>query len=176
MKYKLLLFWLISFWIGQQPCMAQQELDYRLASLFIYNFTNYIQWPEPVHSQPDFVIGVVGSQKATKALTEMAKVKKANRVKPIVVHQITNLKEIGRCNLVLLTHEETAKFKDVLAAVGEHPILLVTEKQGLAEKGAAINLFLENGNKTRFELNKHVTDKHGFKVSTQLIDLAVVVK
>lgn len=155
-----------------------QKVDYRFASLFMYNFTNYIEWPEPANSRANFVIGVIGDKHAVEALQVMASTKKANRTKPFVIKSITDLKEVGTCQMVFLTTKESIRVKEVIAAIGKQPVLLVSEKEGMAKKGVNINLFLDDndGMKTKFELNKKLAQAQGFKVAGQLEALAVIVE
>mgnify|MGYP001799560797 CR=1 FL=1 len=50
--------------------------DYKFHSIFMYNFTKYIQWPASYQSG-EFIIGVLGTSPITEHLTNMAKVKSA---------------------------------------------------------------------------------------------------
>ena len=53
--------------------------------------------------------------------------------------------------------------------------LIITEKEGLVEKGAGINFIIKN-NRQKFELNKKNVEKYKLKVSSNLEALAFTVK
>jgi hypothetical protein len=52
--------------------------------------------------------------------------------------------------------------------------LLVSEKDGMARKGADISFFIKE-EKLKFEINKNVIENKGLKIATELLKLAVVV-
>jgi hypothetical protein len=56
-----------------------------------------------------------------------------------------------------------------------HNTLIITEKQGLVEKGAGINFVIKN-NRQKFELNKKNVERYKLKVSSNLEALAFTVK
>jgi hypothetical protein len=53
--------------------------------------------------------------------------------------------------------------------------LIVTDKAGMAKKGAAIN-FIYADNKQKFELNKSNIEKYDLKVSQSLVKLSIEVE
>jgi len=53
--------------------------------------------------------------------------------------------------------------------------LIVTDKEGLASKGAAINFVIVE-NKQKIELNKSNIERYKLKVAEQLVSMAVPVK
>jgi len=82
--------------------------------------------------------------------------------------------EIGKCHILFLPSNKSKEIQLVTEKIGTNPILLVTEKDGLAQEGAAINFIIQEG-KIKFELNKNVVNKQGLKISSYLETLAIVV-
>jgi hypothetical protein len=154
-----------------------QNINYKLASLYVYNFTKYIEWP--AKSQTDFfVIGVFGETPAFEEFKKMAYTKKEVSGKKIVVEKMINVKDLEKCQIVYIPASQSHRLKEIKEALKGHSILIVTEKPGMAHKGAGINLFLDedDDNKLKFELNKGAIEATGLHVAGELVHLGISVK
>ena len=148
---------------------AQKE---KFHSLFIYNFSKYIKWPD---DQPadKFVIGVFGSSEMAKILETTAESKKVNGA-TIIVKQFNTPQEIQDCQILYVAQSESSKIGEIVSNTANRSTLIVTDKPGLAKKGGVIN-FIEQEGKIKFELNQHDAESRGLKVSSSLASLAVIV-
>jgi hypothetical protein len=155
-----------------------QEINYKMASLYVYNFTKYIDWPEAYKKKDAFVIGVLGNSPAYEELKKMASAKKMVLNKPALVEKVTTMKEIEGCHILFISEGQSARLKEIRALLKSSAILIITEKPGMGQKGAGINLFLDDDDdyKLKFELNKAVMEAHGLIISSQLMSLGVRVK
>ncbi len=152
-----------------QSAWAQKE---KYHSIFIYNFCKYVKWPEN-QSSGKFVIGVFGNPKIQKDLTTMASTKKINGMQ-IEVRKISSTAEIGDCNILYVANSESDKMDQITSVTINQSVLIVTDKPGLAQKGAMIN-FVEIDGKIKFELNQQNAESHGLKVAGSLASLAILV-
>lgn len=148
---------------------AQKE---KYHSIFIYNFSKYVKWPDSQNSG-NFVIGVLGNSAIIKDLKTMASAKKVNG-RSIEVKQYNSVANIGDCDILYVSASSSNSIAQVTAATKGKSILIVTDKPGLAHKGAAIN-FVEVGGKIKFELNQQNAESRGLKVSGSLASLAILV-
>ena len=155
--------------VSFQSAWAQKE---KYHSIFIYNFSKYVKWPDAQNSG-NFVIGVLGNSAIEKDLTAMASAKQVNG-KKIEIRQFRSAAEVNGCHILYVAESESAKFDQVLTETGSQPVLLVTAKPGLAKKGAAIN-FVEVEGKIKFELNQKNAETRGLKVAGSLASLAIIV-
>lgn len=146
--------------------------DYKFHSVFIYNFTKYIQWPSAYQSG-DFVIAVLGNSQVTENLEKMAAVKTVGSQK-IIVKKVNSIAEAGKCHILFLPDSKSGNLDDVLAHFGSRPTLIITERAGLAKKGSGINFILQGG-KWKFELNKPAIESNNMRVSSELAKLAIVI-
>lgn len=150
------------------------DTNARIKSVFIYNFTRYVEWPAD-YQTGNFIITMFGTNAAMLAeLNTMAKTKTVGAQK-IEIRNTTTLDGIGKCNILYVTPDVTTPLSDIIARINGKSILLVTEKQGYALKGAAIN-FVVVENKQKFELNKANAEKYNLKVSAQLVTLSIPVE
>ncbi|MGD1843435.1 MAG: YfiR family protein [Thermonemataceae bacterium] len=169
---KLLLLFIIftSLWASKTQA---QVGDYRIQTIYIWNFTKYIQWP-PNYQSGDFVIGVLGSSPIVTQLRALARTKKTVGAQRMVIKQFKTPAEIKNCHIIFIPNAESRYISAVQKAVNNFATLIVSEKSGLAYKGSTINFILLGG-KWRFELNLTQAAKKGLKVSNQLTRVAVVV-
>ncbi len=168
MKKAILLF---AIFFTAHLTMQAQTADYKFHSIFIYNFTKYIQWPAS-HQSGEFIIGVLGNSPA--AAEELTKVTSNKMVgsQRIVIKVFKSAAEIGDCHILFLPSAGSSKFAEVQSKLKGKPTLVITEKSGLAQRGSGINFILQD-NKWKFELNESATQSAGLKVSKELSQLAI---
>ena len=171
LNMKKLMFFVIGmmFILSFTNVSAQKE---KFHSLFIYNFSKYIKWPDDQQSDK-FVIGVLGSSEMAKILEATASSKKVNGAS-IVVKQFKSPEEIQDCQILYVAQGESSKINEIASSTANRSVLIVTDKPGLAKKGGVIN-FIEQEGKIKFELNQQDAESRGLKVSSSLISLAVIV-
>lgn len=150
-----------------------QQTDYKYHSIFIYNFTKYLQWPA-ANSSGDFVIGVVGNSPIVSELEKMAESKTVGN-RRIVVKRFASAEEIASCQMLFVPHNQNRYLAEITAKARKNSILVITESPGLAHKGSNINFVIKE-NKWRFELNKKATDEANIKVSQELLSLSIPVE
>ena len=137
------------------------------------NFTKLVEWPQS-YRQGNFVVGVVGDSPLYTELSKMAKTKKvANQTLEIKKFGATN--DIGKCHILYVSKNKSEDISSVVKKVKSNSTLIVTEKQGLVDRGAGINFIVKN-NRQKFELNKKNVEKYKLKVSSNLEALAFTVK
>ncbi|MCK4663551.1 MAG: YfiR family protein [Bacteroidales bacterium] len=144
----------------------------KLQSIFIYNFTKYIEWPASVRSG-DFVIGILGNSPIEGELNNLAAAKKVGS-QPIVIKIYKSADEIGVCHVLFIPSSKSDEIGKAVSKIGQKNTLIITEKEGMASKGSSIN-FVIRENKQKFELNMANTSKMGLKVSSSLQQLAILV-
>jgi hypothetical protein len=147
-----------------------QTADYKFHSVFIYNFTKYIQWPATQQSG-DFVIAVVGNSPVFDELSKIT-VNKMVGTQKIVVKKFGSAGEIDNCQIVFVPG--AGNFEAVQEKLKDKAVLMITEKPGMARKGSGINFVIQD-NKWKFELNEAMTQHAGLKVSKELAKLAIPV-
>lgn len=151
-----------------------QETDYKAYTLFVYNFMKYIEWPE-ASAKGDFVVGVMGDSPIFNELQTLAKTKKA-RGRNIVVKKIATADDANSCHLVYIAPSKSSQLKTIKEKVKGKPVLLVGEREGLAEKGAALSFVTLEDDMLKFDINKNAIEQQNLKIPSSLIALGVVVR
>ncbi|MES2703301.1 MAG: YfiR family protein [Bacteroidota bacterium] len=146
-----------------------RDAEYRLKAAFLYNFTQYFEWEEPVK---DVVVGVLGSSPITDPLEQIA-LAKAGGNKRIIVKHFNTIKDISYCHILFISQNAYVPLDEVLSRASKGT-LTVTEKAGCGAQGAGINFIIVN-NKLKFESNLKAINAAGLKASSQLLKLAIIV-
>lgn len=127
-----------------------QVSSYKAYTLFVYNFTKYIQWPDG-SIRDEFVIGVYGRSPIKEEFEKMGALKKAGE-KAIRIIEVNDLKTVDQLHILFVPDDKSGLISDIMTTLRGKPVLVVGERQGLTEKGAGISLFSEQNN-VRFEMN-----------------------
>ena len=150
---------------------SAQAQEYKYHPIFIYNFSKYIEWPSP-QANEDFVIWVVGSEQAYEQMHNISEKKKTIKNQSLVVKKCNSLDEVKRGNIVFITKSARVTSAQMENELGKQGILVITEREGMAQKGSHINFITTNASKIGFELNTTSTQNAGLKVASALTALA----
>jgi YfiR/HmsC-like len=170
-KTGMLLFFIVcSFTPRQQKDKAS---EYNMKAAFIYNFTKYIEWK----SSPDeneFIIGVIGSSPINDPLGEIVKSATVDS-KKITIKHFSNPSDISFCHILFISRNAGLPLEDILAKTNGKSMLIVSEQDGYAGQGTAINFVIVKS-KLKFEANTKAINAAGLTASSQLLKLAIIVK
>ncbi|MCC7332532.1 MAG: YfiR family protein [Flavobacteriales bacterium] len=166
---------LICFFILNSSFRINTTIDTnaKIKSVFIYNFTKYIEWPQ-AYKEGNFIIGFIGESSLYSELLKMAETKKVGN-QTLDVIRFQNSTTISKCHVIYVCKDKSDELSTVLKKVKSNSTLVITEENGLADKGSGINFIIKE-NKQKFELNKGNVEKYKLKVSSNLESLAFTVK
>lgn len=162
--------------VPPQSSLKSYDINAKMKGLFIYNFARYIKWPEHMESG-DFIIGLFGDYEGLfQELKIMSQNKKAGD-QSFVVEKYDNIDQINRSHIIYIVPENSDQLPQVIKKMedNDYNTLILTDKEGLARKGAAINFYYSES-KQRMEINPDNVSKYGLTMSKQLITVARVVK
>jgi hypothetical protein len=154
--------------IGTSAAKAQGSDVAGAKSKFIYNFTNFFQWPNSVRSG-DFVIGVVGSDDLFYELKDYTKGKQVI-TQNIAVKKFSNASNASDSHILYVSKYKVNQL-DKLSKEDVKNTLVISDSQKAIDKGAAINFVLA-GNRLRFEFAASNVMQSGLKFSSRIKDMA----
>jgi len=154
---------------SQQP---ENNKQYAFKAAFLFRFMEYIDWPASSKSNT-FNFAVIGKSAITRQMVAIASDQKVNNAK-MMVKEYTNLEDIQNCQLLFVPENCPIPIETITAKFAKRPVLIVTEREGLAEKGAHINFILSE-TKLKFEFNLNAIDDTGIRVSSNLLKHAIIV-
>jgi hypothetical protein len=140
-------------------------------SIFIFNFTRQIDWPENYKSG-EFVIGILGSCPLYDALNNYVANKKVGG-QPISVKKFATVADVSKCHILFVPYGKTKSLAEVTTKLSGQSTLIITERAGATDQGAGIN-FIMKDDKLKFELKTSNVVKYGLKVQAALETLAIV--
>ena len=162
---------LVAFMMGSVSIVMAQKAKFQ--SMFIYNFTKYIKWPD-AYNPGGFVIAVVGDDAVYNNLMAVASSKKEVNGMNLVVKKFSSVDDITDCQVLFVAANFCDQLGQVNSKIQGKPVLVITDKPGMAQSGSVIN-FVEKDGKMKFELNQSRADSRGLKVSGSLTSLAILI-
>ena len=166
----LLFFTACSFTIWAQIDKAS---EYNLKAAFIYNFTRYIGWKDE-SGENDFIIGIIGTSPINDPLGEIVKTETVDN-KKITIKRFSKPADISFCHILFISQNAGVALDDILAKTSGKSTLIISEQNGYAEQGTALNFVIVN-NKLKFEANVKAINSAGLTASSQLLKLAIIIK
>jgi hypothetical protein len=163
---------LLLFYLGFISTIVVQAQNEKFKALFMYNFTKYIEWPASQRTGT-FIIGVLGNSSMTAELNTIAGKQKVG-TQNIVVKTFNSVNDIEDCNILYLPTSKSSLIGEVINKIAGKPMLIISDKNGLAAQGACIN-YVMDGDKLKYEINKGSIEKRGLSVSSALLALGIVV-
>jgi len=151
---------------------AQDRPIHEVYSMMVFNFTRYVQWPDQAASG-EFVIGVIGNSEVYNTLNGWYSGKPRGS-KTYVIKKFNNASEVTDCHVLYIDKAKSGEFDAANTKVKGKGTLVITDKNGLGEKGSAIN-FKTVDNKLKFELNQKAVDAANLKVSGSLSSMAILI-
>lgn len=155
---------------------ASASLEYRLKSAFIYNFTRFIEWPpssEQIPPEP-FRIGFLGADVFGEEIDGLFGKMVGDRPLSIQRYPIWD-DHAAECEILFIAGSENERLPEVLHQLEGKPVLTVGDTGFYSARGVMINFFMEN-NKVRFKINLKKAREAGFKISSRLLKLAVILE
>lgn len=150
---------------------ANEVLEDRLKAAFIYNFTQFIEWPDSAASD-SLNICVLGNATFARELGTING--KQAHGKPIVVIHLADDASLRQCHVLFVRVTNPVYRDSLLKRLEAQPVLTVSDSRGFAGAGGTVQFFLDN-NRVRFAINKEAADRAGLEVSSKLLSLARIV-
>lgn len=147
--------------------------EYALRSVFLYNFCNFIEWPNSAFGSPSdpLVIGVIGDDPFGSLLREAVEGEKYHG-RPIQIEHYRSPKEIRRCHILFIPRSENDRLEAIVAAVGSRGgVVTVGETDDFLDRGGMIALPADH-NRVRLRINASALRAASLTVSSKLLRVA----
>lgn len=151
--------------------VSQRQVEDNLKAAFLYGFLDYIEWNNKNGEPLD--IAVLGESAVYQYLLDISRDKSRSRV--INVRRVRHVNEVGNSQVVFISRYYKHSKQAAIARLDKKPVLIVSEVKGDLDKGSHINFILYN-NKLQFEINLRKATESGFKIGSQLLKHALVIK
>ena len=158
-----------------QPSPEKQR-ELILKSGVIYNFTKFIKWPEKAgenNPERNFIFCVNGDSHIADIFKSISR-KRQIQGRNIEVRSDVPAAKIKNCHILFLGSSKSGNLEKTLGFAKEHPVLTISDSPGFAKRGVSINLAIIN-NKIRFEINLRSIAASRLKVSSELLQLGILI-
>jgi len=146
--------------------------EYQVKAIFLYNFTQFIDWPESAFKNSDdpFVIGIIGDDPFGSYLDEAVAGEKIG-THPIRVKRYIGLRTSYDCQMLYINSKDQEWVSNILSSVDGKNILTVGDAVSFNQLGGIIRFFNEES-KIHFEINVARSKAARLTISSKLLSLA----
>lgn len=159
----------------QVPCRGQEQ-EYRLKTVFLEQFTRFIEWPKSpdrADTSAPFIIAIIGEDPFGPILERTYAQRKIKNRKVDILY-ISTPDEIPECHMLFVPGSSEKVLPDILLRTKNKPILTVGDTEGFARKGVLVNFYM-SVNTIKFEVNEKAVHRSGLAMSYMLLNLARIV-
>lgn len=167
--------WLCALSLPAQKTHAAEPYSAAaVKAAYLYRFTGYVEWPQEALSMPRFTIAVLGADDVAAKL-EVLLISRSVKGLPAQVRIIKSLREVADAQLLYVGSNYDGNLEAAIAAIGKHPLLIVTDEHEGLDAGGVIN-FLTIDRRVRFEVSLASAERFGLQVSAELLSVAARVR
>lgn len=158
------------------PGKMEPPSEYELKAIYLYNFLQFVQWPEEECRLPGgraHEIAVIGDSSLRPVLLSLQdKLRKKNKDLRLVFHDsYQEGMDLSRCCLLFIAASEQRKLPSILKSLAGKHVLTVTDGDDGADSGVMITL-LSRANRIRWAVNRRPVADAGLKMSAKLLEIA----
>jgi hypothetical protein len=156
-----------------QPAQAQRSFaPSALKAAMIQKITAFVRWPGSA-TQP-FVLAVLGDGDLSARLSFVFD---GQRVagRPVNVLDLGHSTGLPACDALFIGARFADALESLLKGLTGKPVLTLGDTPGFAQRGVAVNLFVDASRRVRFEVNRASMEGAGLKASFQLLSFATLV-
>ncbi len=155
------------------PLLSAQVHDERAIKVaYVFNLTKYVEWPHSSNGAP-LVVGFVGDGPIGDALEKMLS-GKTSESRTIHVVLSPQKETLDQCDVLYVAYSSPDKVRETLDRVRGKSVLTVGDTESFPRDGGMVGL-VRTGDQVRIEVNLGVVQGAGLKISSRVLDLAVIV-
>lgn len=161
---------LFIFFAFQMQAQTAVPREYQVKAVFLYNFTQFVEWPAAVFTGPSepFIIGILGNDPFGLYLDQT--LTGENKMgHPMIVQRFKDVKDISNCHILFISQPEQES--EALAVTKSRSILTVSDISDFLSQGGMVRFFNKD-NRIRFQINPTAAKTGNLIISSKLLRLA----
>jgi len=153
---------------------APTTREYQIKAAFIFNFTQFTEFPAGSFSSPQapFVIGVLGKNPFGSYLEQTVAGETVNG-HPLVIQYYSNTDDIKGCHILFINLTDANKIEDAIDKLEGQNILTVGDAPYFLNNGGMIRFYTKN-NKMQLQINLEAAKAANVVISSKLLRLAEI--
>jgi YfiR/HmsC-like len=154
------------------PPPPEMQREYAIKSVFLYNFCQFIDWPDEAFESPSapLVIGVFGEDPFGSLLEEAVQ-GETLRGRAIRIQRYRRPEDTKQCHLLFVSRSEAARLEAILNPLRGRSIVTVGETENFLAAGGMIAL-ITTQNRVRLRINPAPIRAANLVVSSKLLRVA----
>lgn len=155
---------------------AQPSRERQVQAVFLFNFAQFVQWPETSFMTPDspLIIGVLGHDPYGATLDDVVRGEQVGG-RALEVRRFQRVEDAVECHILYVSRSEEARFDRIFAALQGRALLTVGDADGFALQGGMIRFVTERG-RIRLRVNLEAAREAGLTLSSKLLRSAEIVE
>jgi hypothetical protein len=148
----------------------------QVKAAFLLNFGKFVEWPASAFADQTepFRICVSGATNVANALGVLTIGQKLNG-RAISVLLIDHHQPLKQCHMLFIGNVVVKERKSLLAEAKGTSAFTVAEEKDFVDDGGMLGL-VNTDNRISFEINQHLAEEAGLKISSRLLSLARIVR
>lgn len=157
------------------PVQQPMAKEYQIKAIFLYNFTQFVQWPQEAFREADspLVIGILGKDPFGSYLDETVKGEVINN-HPLEVERYNRVEDVKECHILFITQDGKEEIKRAIDNLKVQPVLTVSEVEGFTRMGGMIR-FLNDDGRIKLRINVESAAEAELVISSKLLRLAEII-
>lgn len=152
------------------PAGDDSTNEYHVKAAFLYNFSRFSTWPEPI--EDNFRLCIIGDNPFGDLIDSLIGRMVHNNILVVEYYDSPDLS--NDCHLAYISKSFESRLDEVIYHLRDLPILTVSDIDGFAQHGGMISFKLID-NRVRFDINKEAAGYAGITISSKLLSLATIV-
>lgn len=155
-----------------EPVESTPYTEAAVKAAFLYHFGTYVEWPEPVASDPMLTIVVLGDDEVFEELDRYLPGRTING-RAVEARLIDSIEEFEGHEILFIGRDENrrlAALLEDLADTAAGSLIVTDEPDGIRPDAIANFRVVEN--RVRFEINLEAADRSGLVLSSRLLAAA----
>jgi hypothetical protein len=151
---------------------AQDVTESSLKAAFIYNFAKFTEWPtDAIAAGAPLVLCVLGDPAIGGALEQAVKGRTLSGHTIGVSQAASDGRSLKGCHLAYVSGMTAKQAAEVVAALGDTPVLTISDVEGFTRLGGIAQLFYAQG-QLRFAVQPASATRARLQISSKLLSLA----
>lgn len=161
--------------IGFAPPQKVAVGENQIKAVFLFNFAQFVEWPEEVLPEVDspIIIGILGKDPFGPYLEETIRGEQVNG-HPLQIQRYSNVKQIKNCHILFIHPSLTPRLDNILKALKDKNILTVSDGSNFTKQGGMIR-FATDSNKIKLHVNLTAVKASDITISSKLLRLSEIV-
>lgn len=158
------------------PAHAEDNLEDKVKTAFVYNFAKFIDWPDAANAgTSEFDICIAGKTSLGETIHQSLQ-HKTIKDRVIRVRRIGwSTDQLQGCHMLYVNGSTSPDTRRLLDAAHSKPILTIGETENFTFHGGIIRFLIVDG-KVRFSINQGVAERVGLNISAKLLNVAIRVQ